>query len=112
MKQVIIVRKDLKMRKGKMIAQGAHACRQACAKTPKETLKTWIKEGETKIAVGVDSFKELTDIYAKAASADLPRSLIRDAGKTEFKCPEFTAVAIGPCSEEEVDKITGELKLL
>ena len=126
LKQVIILRKDLNMRKGKMVAQGAHASIKAILSacnithhkrgmtldSPIEEVNEWLSNLQTKICVGVDSEQALLDIYQKALDTDLPCSLIKDAGLTEFKEPTFTAVAIGPADATEVDKITGSLKLL
>lgn len=130
-KQVIIVRKDLKMRKGKMIAQGAHASLavllrggtiQNISVYPRKNnyvipltpeMEQWLEGRFTKICVGVDSEDELLTIYDKAKMAKLPCSLIQDAGLTEFDgVPTYTAVAIGPAKNNAIDKITGDLKLL
>ncbi len=118
MKQVIVLRKDLNMRKGKMVAQGSHASLAAIL-TEKGTVKKnadvkeWLDGRFTKICVGVDSEEELLEIYNKAKSLKLVCSLIRDAGLTEFKGePTLTAVGVGPGKPEVVDKVTGNLKLL
>jgi len=113
MKQVIILRKDLNMRKGKMVAQGAHASIGAFLLTPQKDIDTW-RNGfnGVKICVGVDSEKELTDAYHFAKMEGLPAYLVLDIGKTEFKEPTYTAVAIGPAEAELIDQITKELKLL
>ena len=124
-KQVIIVRKDLNMRKGKMIAQGAHASVNALLqhaikdKHPTRLsipltndVERWFNEGCTKISVSVNSERALVALYKEAKLRGLLCSLIKDSGRTEFKEPTLTAVAIGPGSAEEIDKITGELPLL
>lgn len=116
-KQVLVIRKDLKMRKGKMIAQGAHACLSAIIDTATKGkydkwVQDWHENGMTKIAVSVDSEEELIEIY-QAARTKMPSSLITDRGTTEFHGePTKTAVAIGPAPADMVDKITGDLKLL
>ena len=111
------------MRKGKMAAQAAHASLQVFLE--KATLRDdlfvapitfemlqWIQGNCKKVVVGVDSEQELLDIHEKAMDANLCCSLIKDLGLTEFKEPTYTAVAIGPGLDEEIDKITGALKLL
>lgn len=117
-KQVIIIRKDLKMRRGKEIAQGSHASmawltQRALSRskfTPEE--KVWLEGSFTKVCLQVNSEEELIDIYNKAMAAGLTAKLITDAGKTEFDgVPTKTAVGIGPNSSDEIDKITGDLKL-
>jgi PTH2 family peptidyl-tRNA hydrolase len=121
-KQVIVIRKDLNMRKGKMIAQGAHASMavildlltNACwlPNELPEPAKDWLRTRFTKIVVYVNSEQELFDVYQKAKDAGIPCSLIKDAGLTEFKEPTYTAVGIGPDYPERIDPITRELPLL
>lgn len=128
MKQVIILRKDLKMRKGKMVAQGAHASMkaildegefEATAAGAEFTLlmspemNAWLTGLFTKICVSVDSEEELLAIYQTAKDNNLHCSLIQDAGLTEFDgVPTYTAVAIGPGDPADINPITGNLKLL
>lgn len=115
-KQVIVLRKDLNMRKGKMIAQGAHASLRAYFKALDsnhcDDAVEWERERSTKICVSVDSEKELVDVYKEAMDLGLPAVLIKDAGLTEFKEPTYTAVAIGPANSSVINKVTGTLKLL
>jgi len=117
LKQVIILRKDLNMRKGKMIAQGAHASLNAFMNAlhghQHDLARNWHENMATKICVGVPSEQELLAVYQRAKDANIPCSIITDAGKTEFNgVPTKTAVAIGPFRADEIDKITGTLTLL
>ena len=76
------------------------------------SLDQWINGIFKKIIVGGE-LRDLTDAYQAAKKAELPCSLIEDAGLTEFGGDvTITAVAIGPAEAEEIDKITGHLKLL
>jgi PTH2 family peptidyl-tRNA hydrolase len=126
-KQVIVMRKDLNMRKGKMIAQGAHASLKVLldrgaasddrstftlAMTP--AMVSWIVTGRfAKVCVGVQSEGELDAIVERARAAGLPVALIVDSGKTEFHgVPTKTCCAVGPAWADEVDAITGALTLL
>ncbi len=123
-KQVIVMRKDLNMRKGKMIAQGAHASlkvllergaiasdRFAIALT--EPMAAWLTGRFTKGCVSVDSEAALDAIVERARAANLPCALIVDAGVTEFHgVPTKTCCAIGPAWDADVDAITGALALL
>lgn len=122
-KQVIVIRKDLNMRKGKIASQAAHASMGVFTKdaTPKQTMQLmqlpeaqeWFENSFTKICVGVDSEQQLLDIYQQAKDSDMLCCLIQDNGTTEFSgVKTYTAVAIGPGYNEDVDKITGGLKLL
>ena len=125
-KQVIVLRKDLNMRKGKMIAQGAHASMATILNSmfkngdswelkllPDEAMSDWLKGKFTKICVSADSETELMEIYQSALDAGLRASIITDAGLTEFSgIPTKTAVCIGPNWAKEIDPITKHLKLL
>lgn len=120
-KQVIVMRKDLNMRRGKEIAQGSHASIAFMSRQlqgSKTTIKLsdaareWIESGFTKICVRVDSEEELMDIKAKAECAGLEVHLVIDAGRTEFEgVPTKTCLAIGPDQSAKIDAITGALKL-
>jgi len=117
MKQVIVIRKDLNMRKGKMVAQGAHASMAACLENGElkdhPYIKEWLEGLFTKICVSVPSQLDLIRIYTQAKVKGLPCSLIEDSGLTEFKnVPTHTAVAVGPGPDDIVDMVTGDLKLL
>jgi PTH2 family peptidyl-tRNA hydrolase len=118
-KQVIVMRNDLNMRKGKMVAQGAHASIAFLIDCvlgdsgPRSIETKWMIQGQTKICVRVDSEAQLLEIEAKARAANLTAYVITDAGHTEFGgVPTKTCLAIGPDYADEVDKITGTLKLL
>ena len=126
-KQVIVVRKDLNMRKGKIAAQVAHASMKVILDKghfqdkdqfiifdiPK-AMAEWMNYGPfTKIVVSVDSEHELFEIKAKADREGIPTALITDAGRTEFNgVPTNTCVAIGPDEVDKIDQITKDLKLL
>lgn len=123
-KQVIIMRKDLNMRKGKLIAQGAHASLAAILNQMPTVdnvkmlnlndprLGPWITGRFKKICVYVNSEQELLDLHTSAVTAGLINSLIQDAGLTEFGgVPTYTAVAIGPDREDKIDAITKHLPL-
>lgn len=132
-KQIIIVRKDLKMRRGKEIAQACHVsmmfltsrfCKNPNSYYERSLLLSdseieWLdgtatEEGKyTKVCLQVNSEEELYEIYNKAKGAGLTAHMVIDSGKTEFHgIPTPTAVAIGPNGSEDIDKITGHLKLM
>ena len=111
-KQAIIVRADLGMGKGKMVAQGSHASLMAYKKADAGEAQEWEEGGSKKITLKVGSEKELFDIFMQAKAAKLPCALVKDAGHTQVDPGTPTAVAIGPAAEGEIDKITSSLKLL
>jgi PTH2 family peptidyl-tRNA hydrolase len=117
-KQVIVIRKDLKMRRGKEIAQGAHASMSFLAKkaltreefTPAE--RAWLEGLFTKVCVRVDSEEQLLAVAKAAEAAGIRTEVITDAGKTEFGgVPTRTCMAVGPDLAEKVDAVTGGLEL-
>jgi len=112
MKQVILIRNDLKMPKGKLATQACHASVEATLKSDKDKVKEWRMEGMKKVILKVENEKELILFNQLAKDSDLTTSLITDAGKTFFKEPTRTCLAIGPDKEEKIDKITGKLKLV
>lgn len=126
-KQVIVIRKDLNMRKGKMVAQGCHASLKVFFDLMCQTsngmiiydvditkaMAAWMEGSFAKICVGVNSEQELIEVYNKAKALGIPCSIITDAGRTEFGgVPTKTAVAVGPDEVNKVDKVTGDLALL
>lgn len=114
MKQVIVMRTDLGMRKGKMIAQGAHASLAAVLPYRDDfRVQSWLQNSFTKICLRADSLDELVALHVRAKDAGLITELIVDNGRTEFHgVPTPTCIAIGPDIEPEIDAITGELRLL
>ncbi len=129
-KQVLVVRKDLKMRKGKIAAQCAHASMKVLldrmpgaahgdriARTLSymtgSPLAAWLDGRFTKVCVYVESEDALLAIHQRAREAGIMTALIVDSGRTEFAgVPTKTVVAVGPDWSDAVDAITGELSLL
>jgi PTH2 family peptidyl-tRNA hydrolase len=130
-KQIIVMRSDLGMRKGKMIAQGAHASMMFLTKrledmdgdadvvdrsfglvlTPEEIM--WVKGSFKKICVYVKDEAQLLEVFEAAKKAEIEVNLVTDSGLTEFKgVPTNTCIAIGPDRAEKIDQITGNLPLL
>ena len=111
MKQAIVIRKDIKLGKGKMAAQAAHASLEAYRKASFVNKKIWEIHGQKKVVLKIENEKEMTDLYSKAKKEKLKAVLIRDAGKTEIPAGTITALAIGPEKDEKIDRLTGHLKL-
>jgi len=113
-KQVIIIRNDLDMGKGKAVAQGAHAAIQSYDRAREDVprlVSDWKMMGEKKICLKCN-LQEILRVYEQAKKAKLPCSIIKDAGHTQLEPGTITAVAIGPAEEDVIDKITKHLKLL
>lgn len=126
-KQVIVIRRDLRMRRGKEIAQGAHASmawlRQRIMPrlTPagradqvqiSAAERSWLELSMRKVTVKVGSEQELVDVYDKALAAGLVVHMITDRGLTEFGgMPTRTCLAVGPDYDDLIDPVTGDLEL-
>ncbi|UUO07581.1 aminoacyl-tRNA hydrolase [Blastopirellula sp. J2-11] len=122
-KQVIVMRHDLGMRRGKQIAQGAHASLAFLAYRMFQgpvaiedfgpAQQSWLSGHFAKICCRVNSEQELLDIHAAAQKAGLEVHLITDSGRTEFHGqPTHTCLAIGPDEAGKIDAVTGHLQLL
>ncbi len=112
LKQVIVVRQDLKLPKGKLAVQVAHGSVEAMLKTEKKILDAWLSQGMKKAVLKVPGEKELMDLFRKAKSEGLKTGLINDAGKTFLSPGTTTVLGIGPDKEEKIDRVTGHLGML
>jgi len=113
-KQVIILRSDLKMSCGKAAAQACHASLTASEEARRRRpswWKAWMREGQRKIVLRVDSEEELLEKETEAKESGIPSALISDMGLTELPPGTITALGIGPAPERLIDKITGNLPL-
>ncbi|MBQ8448739.1 MAG: aminoacyl-tRNA hydrolase [Clostridia bacterium] len=134
-KMMIVMRRDLKMRKGKIAAQAGHACIEAILRalqkegrmsdletvegetvlknTGENTpLSDWFEYGCAKVCVYVDSEEALLNIAKKAEEKGIIAAVITDAGMTEFHgVPTKTCLALEPLPAEVADEITGALPL-
>lgn len=111
LKQAIIIRTDLKMGRGKIAAQSAHASVSALQKVSTAAFNAWVSTGMKKIVLKIDNKKDLLELYNEAERM-LPTSLIKDAGKTQIEPGTITCIAIGPADEADINVLTRKLKLL
>lgn len=113
-KQVIVVRVDLDMGKGKIAAQVGHACVLG-AENVRRSHPEWYEQwwaGQEKIVLKVSALKELDNVKRHAIDLNLPWSEVSDAGHTQLAPGTTTCISIGPAPENLIDKITRDLKLL
>lgn len=108
----IVVRTDLKMGKGKIAGQAAHAAVRATKKSGMIDRYLWFKQGETKIVLKVKSEDELKAIIKDCGQRKLNFALVHDAGRTQIEAGTLTAIGIGPHNDERIDKVIKDLKLL
>lgn len=112
MKQVILVRADLNLPKGKLAAQCAHAAVDAEIKSPRSKVETWMNEGGKKAVLKVKDLEELKHFEKLARSEKLVTAVIQDKGLTVVEPGTVTCMGIGPDEEMKINKVTGKLKLL
>lgn len=114
-KQVILVRTDLKMGTGKKCAQTSHASVSSSdlVRVQNKLLwKKWKDSGQKKVVLKISSKEELIEIVKKLENNKIPYFLVKDAGLTQLPPGTITALGIGPAKSSDLDKITGDLKLL
>ena len=111
-KQVILVREDLELPKGKMAAQCSHASVDTILKSDKKIVDLWKKEGGKKIVLKVKDENELFHYKQLAEDVGLKTALITDAGHTVVEPGTITCLGIGPDEEGKIDRITGKLKMM
>ncbi|WP_414837990.1 peptidyl-tRNA hydrolase Pth2 [Candidatus Nanosalina sp. VS9-1] len=110
-KQAILLREDLNMSKGKMIAQACHASLKAYKKADEKKRSEWESSGAKKVTLEVDE-ESLRQKRMDAEASGLTVVTVKDAGHTEVDPGTETAIAIGPDEESRIDSVTGDLKLI
>ena len=111
-KQVILVREDLKLPRGKMSAQVSHASVDCVLKSDKKIIEKWKDRGGKKVVLKVVDEKELIKYMSMLENDGIKVALIKDAGHTVVEPGTITCLGVGPDSEEKIDKITGNLKMV
>ncbi len=112
MKQVILVRTDLKLGKGKLAAAVAHASLAAFLKSGFFAKRRWLASGMKKVVLRVGSEEELLRYHELLSGRKLPCALVRDAGLTQVPPGTPVSLGCGPAEDEKIDEVTGGLKLL
>lgn len=129
-KMIIVVRRDLHMRKGKAIAQACHGAVSVVLRTidrdglpwrntesgivvdGESALSEWFNNSYTKICLYVDSEEELLNLKRRADDLGIMTSLVQDNGTTEFHgVKTYTCLVFEPLDSLVVDQITGNLPL-
>ncbi|MFB6175514.1 MAG: peptidyl-tRNA hydrolase Pth2 [Candidatus Nanohalobium sp.] len=110
-KQAIVLRTDLGMSTGKMIAQACHASLKAYKKASSEAQGEWESGGQKKVVLDMGD-GDLQERFRRAKRNNVPAAIVKDAGLTEVKPGTKTALGVGPAEESKIDSITRDLKLL
>ncbi len=114
-KMLLVVIKDLNMRKGKIASQCAHAAVLAykTADRSDAAFQSWDQGMFKKITVSVDTTQQLLDLIEIVKAKGILVSPIVDNGLTEFhNIPTLTCAAFGPAWEDDLNPLTSHLKLL
>ncbi len=112
MKQLIVVNEALRLPRGKLGAQVAHAAVGAFLTATPEAQTAWLQAGMPKIVVWVANEAALLELEERARAAGLATFLVRDAGRTVVASGTITCLGLGPAPPEALDPLTGTLRLL
>lgn len=112
LKQVIVVRQDLKLPKGKMAAQVAHASVEAVLRSSSDKVNEWHSKGMKKIVLKVENEQEMLKLWQNSKDLKMVASIITDAGKTVVAPGTRTCLAIGPDAEDKIDSVCAKLKMM
>ena len=112
MKQIIIVNDALALPRGKLAAQVAHASLASFLSANPLQQKDWLDSGMPKIVLSAESEQQIMEYYRQAKDHGLPAELVKDAGKTVVQAGAITCLGIGPSKRNDIDRITGHLKLV
>ena len=109
----ILVRSDVKMSKGKVLAQVGHAVVDATVKAYARTtlFYKWQQDGEKIVILKVPNEKTLDTIMEIAGRKKVHNGIVIDAGLTEISSGTKTVGYVGPDYDTKIDKLVGQLKL-
>ena len=111
MKQAIIVRKDLKMSKGKLAGQVAHASLKSYQNTLPHIQNEWDNTDYTKIILKCNNLEEIYQLQEKADELNISNFIVHDKGRTQLPANSVTCLGIGPDTNSKIDKVIKNLKL-
>jgi peptidyl-tRNA hydrolase, PTH2 family len=111
-KLALVVRTDLRMGRGKIAAQVAHAAVTAVLESRDADVAAWLSQGQPTVVLKVVTSEELLDLARQGRADGLIAEVVHDAGRTQVEPGTVTCCAIGPADNERVDRVTAGLPLL
>ena len=114
-KMVILVNMRLKMKCGKIASQCCHASNKAIEKIKINNNKIynqWYFTGQKTVVLKSLNEDIFNVLKLKTRQNNINSVIIKDMGLTQVDNHSITTMAIGPYYEKELDKITGNFKLL
>jgi PTH2 family peptidyl-tRNA hydrolase len=108
----LVVRKDLKMRTGKIAAQCGHAVEYLAMHTPKPVMHEYRNSGHPKVALQVPTLEDLEFLESECIRSRVQCHMVEDEGRTQVPAGSRTVLGIGPVRKENVPKAVAALKLL
>lgn len=108
-KQALVLREDLEMSRGKMVAQACHASLNAYKNAGSEERHAWEQEGSKKVVLAIKG-DEIKERLQQAKDNGIAAYMVEDAGLTELEPGTVTALGLGPAEESKIDRITGDLE--
>jgi len=111
-KQIIVVNESLKLPKGKLAAQVAHAAVASFLEASEAAKTTWLAAGMPKVVLRIESTELLTQLEDEAKRRGIPAHIVADAGRTVVPEGTITCLGLGPADADELNELTGGLKLL
>lgn len=115
--QYLVINSDVKeIKKGKLVAQGAHASIGAYRLAQKDDnysaiLDNWFDEGQRKIALKATE-KEILALYDRLIADGVIAYIVHDFGLTQIPADTLTCMAIGPDTISNIEQYVKDLKLL
>ena len=114
-KMVCVVNHGLKMGKGKIAAQVGHGAVMATMKAGSLKplfVEQWLATGQKKVCLKGADADHLLALEQLAKDAGILTTLVHDAGHTQIPSGSLTVLALGPETDDLLERITGQLKLL
>lgn len=107
-----LVRTDLKMSKGKIVAQCCHAVEDLITRCPRPLLLKYKNCNHPKICLRINDLDHMNEIINHCSDLSIQFYKVIDAGLTQVDPNTPTVLGIGPVSKQSTKHFLSSLKLL